>query len=111
MKTTRASLRIALSLFVMACAEPSFADPVVLTNLTITAIAVDTTGVNKIISVSPSHTECYAVGYSNLLFNDTGENAQMAYAALLAAFAAGKQIEVTHDGTGYCKITRVKVLD
>ncbi len=67
------------------------ASQVILSNLTIEDIAVDTTGPNKFIHVSPAQTGCYAVGSSVLLFNDVGENANMAYSTLLTAFAAGKK--------------------
>jgi hypothetical protein len=110
MKKLAGPLKVGISILAIAYASGPFAQSVTLTDLTIESVAADTTGVNKFVKVLPAHEECYAVGLSTMLFNDTGENARLAFGAILTAFAAGTKIEVTHDGTGYCKILRVKIL-
>jgi len=88
----------------------AFGESVKVTNLTIESLAVDTVGSNKFVEVSPAQTGCFAVGQSRMLFNGVGENANAAYSTILMAFASGKRVEITHDGTTYCKIQNVKVL-
>ena len=106
----RNAIRNTFAATLISWSSTGFSESVTVQNLTVLDIAVDTTGNNKFIHVSPNQLQCFAVGSSVMLLNDVGENAKMAYSAFLTALAAGMRVEVVHDGTSYCKILRVKIV-
>ena len=97
----------------MSIATLASASTATITGLKVVRIAADASGSNRFVVVSPAQPQCYAVGDSTLLFNNpaTDPNTAMIYASLLAAMMADKTIDVIHDGTSYCTIVRVTVVN